>query len=249
MNACEVYHHTMEQAFENRIRHLRCTHQIQHVPSGPAHCIVWTAHLSITTADSRQLVTSSSVFSKRKEAVRQVMTQGLALLQGVKDPCDKTMTAVDAWRASKQPMVLFQPPPASWFADAQVLGIDFEGSPPALVQLACREGVYVDRVSSPTAQAILQDARHKHCVFGEHEMDMVACPCNLQTDKKQSLVELVSITLCPAIRVIKDKTIHARVDWTNAAAQQTLCDEAAEYAAADAYLTRKLAVKMHTGAK
>ena len=234
----------VEQAFEKRIRHLRVAHHIQHVASGPAHRTVWTAHLSMTMADGREVVANGVPFPKRKEATRHALMRGLALLRDEDDPCDTTVSAVGVWRSSKQPTVCFDSPPVHWFADAQILGVDFEGSPPVLVQIACREGVYVDRVSSPAAQAILRDERHTHCVFGEHETELVARPWNLQTDKKQSLVELVSITLCPSVRITKDKTIHERVDWASATARETLSAEATAYAAADAYLTRKLGVRL-----
>ena len=46
------------------------------------------------------------------------------------------------------------------------------------------------------------------------------------------------------MRLRKDKTIHQRVDWKAAASQRRLTEEALEYAACDAWITRQIALAL-----
>ena len=228
------------QLFENRARFLRCTFECTVLKPPPLACVkivVWQR--------GERVASAVGVGSKRKDAYQDAYWKCFDLLKNVPDPCSRTMQYCDMWKTimHKKPVCLFEPPPTSWFEKGQVLGIDWEGFPPSLVQIACASGVYVDTATSPTALKILNDARHRHCVYGSHEMHMVANPVNLQEDVKVSLVDAVSEALLPDIRIVKDKNIHSRIDWHACADQKRLPDEAVMYAATDAILTRHLGMK------
>ena len=137
--------------------------------------------------------------------------------------------------------MLFAPPPPSWFAEPDVVGVDWEGTPPRLVQVACRRGVAVDVAGAPWAAAVLRDARHAHVVFGAHEVALVAAGAAIDAqrgDPSLSLAETFSRACCPDVRLTKDPTLHARTDWAAAARARRLPREAALYAALDAWATR-----------
>ena len=138
---------------------------------------------------------------------------------------------------------MFEEPPAEWYAEPDVIGIDWEGQPPCLVQVACRHGVAVDVADAPWVHALLGDKRHEHVVFGAHEVARVPAGArNVQRDHRLSLAETLSRSHIPEVRLVKDPTIHKRVDWRRAAQERALTTEGAYYAALDAWATRKLAL-------
>jgi hypothetical protein len=122
----------------------------------------------------------------------------------------------------------------NWFSDPQVLGIDWEGNPRAMIQIACASGIIIDVVNATWVAQVLSDARHTHTVFGDHETHLVANPKNVQENTNWSLAETASRRLAPGVRFLKDKTIHVRTDWQNprACSEEALC-----YAAVDALMT------------
>lgn len=215
---------------------MRCTYQIAVVRSGPAHMSIADATVTVRRADFETPLVGNGSAGKNKDAIRTAMEDLWSRVGAITDPCSHQLAYTRLWPRLQKPLCVFEAPPPSWFREEQVLGVDFEGNPPALVQIACKQGVYIDRINAPAATTILADSSHTHCVFGDHEIELVANPVNLQRDGKQSLVELFSVTFCPQIRFIKDKTIHRRVNWS----EDALSQEALEYAALDAEVTRRL---------
>ena len=154
-----------------------------------------------------------------------------------------------------KPLLLFpRHPPMHWFKRAQVVGVDFEGSPPRLVQIACERGVVVARCWATWVASVLQDRRLVHAVFGGHESHLVACPVDTQAlvmdrhptvrGHQWSLADATSLVLprYDGVRLLKDKSIHRRINWHRCARQRQLTEEAAVYAATDAEATRRLAL-------
>lgn len=136
-----------------------------------------------------------------------------------------------------KPIIAFQRPPPCWFEQPQVLGVDWEGDPPVIVQIACKAGVYIDRTTSPFAKAVLRDARHKHCVFGQHEVPLCANGVNMQQNKRIGLAEQTSRTWCPKVRLVKKCPLDVKWDVP------PLPLSALEYAAMDAEVTRRLGLR------
>lgn len=232
------------QLFENRARFLRCTYNctvLKPPPFARVEIVVWQRGIRVASA--------VGMGSKKKDAYKDAYCQCLDGLKNVQDPCSRTMQYCNMWNSNllKKPVCLFKLPPTSWFKKGQILGIDWEGLPPSLVQIDCASGVYVDTARSPTALKILNDVRHTHCVYGSHEMHMVANPVNLQEDVKVSLVDAVSEAFLPDLRIIKDKSIHLRINWHACAAQKRFPNEAAIYAVIDAIMTRNLGIKKLRG--
>jgi hypothetical protein len=230
----------MEVAFWNRLRHLRCTWSIGKSRIGPAHasnCVV-----TVTVKRGEEEWCASGVAPKDKAALRQAILALEVEVDEIPDPCYQIVMYEKIWEMlppSQRPsVVLFEPPPSSWFSEPQELGVDWEGQPPCIVQIACKQGVYIDDVSSNLAKRILADSRHTHYVFGAHEVDLVSNPVNLQTDPFTSLAEYISLSFMPEIRLLKDKSIHIQTNWSS----RPLSDRAVRYAALDAFLTRRLGI-------
>lgn len=150
----------------------------------------------------------------------------------------------------------FAAEPIGWFDEADTLGVDFEGMPPVLVQIACKHGVVVDRLRTAWVRRVLRDPRHLHCIFGQHERRLVARPLDVQAAVGRkwpvlggpwSLADAASLLLVPRVRLVKDKTIHTRVDWREAARARTLSSEALTYAAGDAWFTRAAGLRVRAG--
>ena len=180
-----------------------------------------------------------------RDARRHALDLLVPVLTQLPDPCSRSRAWTEAFPAPR--VCAFRPPPASWFDAPQLLGVDFEGTPPALVQIACADGVAIDAVDAPWASSVLADARHVHCVFGAHETARVANPLDLQAEvpcavpkHRWSLADACSLLLTPGVRLLKDRGIHARVDWRDAARRGALSPDAEAYAAADALATRAL---------
>ena len=225
------------QLFENRARLLRCTFEctdLKPPPLARVEIVVWQR--------GERVASAVGVGSKRKDAYQDAYWKCFDLLKNVPDPCPMTMPYIEFCQRMmpKPPVCLFKEPPTSWFEKGQVLGIDWEGFPPSLVQIACASGVYVELATSPTALKILNDVRHTHCVYGKHKMHMVANPVNLQEDVKVSLVDVASESFFPNLRLLKD---HFAIDWKEIADNKLLSPEAAMYAATDAIFTRCIGLK------
>lgn len=223
----------MEQSFEKHMRQRRCSWSI--CKAGGK--VGWTVHISIKQMwnDEEKTYSASGVASKIKDATRSAMQS--ALLLDIQDPCRTTLPYQDLWKQVEKPLCAFQRPPVSWFETPEILGIDFEGSPPIIVQIASKYGVYIDRIDSEEANRIMSDEKHKHCLFGAHEEKFVKNPINLQKDPKESLVELISKTFVPHIRFEKDKVFVSTTNWHTITSHDT---KALEYAALDAEMTRLL---------
>ena len=178
---------------------------------------------------------------KQKTAIRHAMQLHLEeTLPNVTDPCTSKQHWMDLWCHVQKPICFRKAPPRNWFKKAQVLGVDWEGCPPSLVQIACERGVYIDSVSSLAAAKVLADGRHTHAVYGENETSLVSRPLNLQVNPRLSLAETVSIELCPLVRLEKNKAIRRETDWADL---NSLGERELQYAALDAEMTRRVALK------
>ena len=91
-------------------------------------------------------------------------------------------------------------------------------------------------------KAVLSDRRFTHAVFGHHELPLVANGVNCQPSDGSSLADTTSRLFYPTVRLLKDKTIHRRVQWKTA--PHLLPREAIRYAALDALATRKIALRL-----
>ena len=230
----------MEQKFENKLLFLRCKYEKIIERFGPSHDSIAKVIIKISRKDFNNVLIFEGIGKKNKEAFRNAIKKSWHVILKIPDPCELTIPFTLIWEKCKKPICSFQKPDPLWFENSQILGIDWEGTPPSIVQICCKSGVYIDDVKSKTAQKILKDKKHKHCVFGKHEMHLVANPFNIQKNNKLSLAELTSIMFSPEIRLIKDKTIHKRVDWSD----NNLSEEALNYAALDALVTRKIGKRM-----
>ena len=194
-----------------------------------------------------------------KTARGKAMLQAMAFLRTVHNPHPQ----VDYLRFARcalddVPILLFpESRPVGWFDRSDVIGVDMEGSPAALVQLACAMGVVIHRLDCPWVRTILDDPRHVHAIFGAHEANEVVRPYDVQGEVHKalppiharqpwSLTDVIGFLLLPNTIIVKDKTIHRRVDWTAVARSGQMTHEAALYAACDAWVTRALAmVQIH----
>ena len=139
--------------------------------------------------------------------------------------------------------------PSGWFDEAQLLGIDFEGTPPCMIQIACFSGIVIENIHAEWVQTILKDPKHTHAVFGQHELRLVSNGWDLQAHvaherpqvhpkQEWSLVDAFTLICKSNLRLKKDKTIHRRVNWRAIANQSShFTNEAIEYAACDAWIT------------
>ena len=225
----------IRQVYEQRLRFLRLTDERVVQRYGPAHASMCRATLTVQTH------TTVGVAPRTKDAIHAAMHDMLAHLATVPDPCTETLpwTQVGASILPNFSVVAFRTPPADWFEESQDLGVDWEGSPPCLVQIAgAHKRVAIDTVDAPWVTRVLGDARHRHGVFGAHELDMVANGYDVQPADKPSLAECFSRTCLPDVRFMKDKSIHGH--WERFAYDRELPHEALCYAALDAIVTRKL---------
>lgn len=230
----------MEQAFQNRMRFLRCHYEFQEHRGGVPHAPEWRVEVRVTRPDGVHLTAHGSLAGNKKDARRSAIAAVAHQARTIPDPCTQgTMPFARLWETVQKPVCAFAPPPADWFAEAQVLGVDWEGSPPRIVQIACARGVYIDVVGAPAAARVLRDTRHTHCIFGAHEAALVAVPRNVQRADSQPLVEAVSVAFMPTVRFTKDKEIHRRTNYWRT---RPLSQEALEYAALDAEMTRRLGI-------
>ena len=178
---------------------------------------------------------------RKKEAWRNAALAMIPKLEALPDPCSRIVKWTDLYGHIKNPVIRFRQPPMEWFSDPQVLGIDWEGEPRAMIQVACKSGIVIDVHDAPWVARVLSDERHTHAVFGDHETHLVASPMNVQENIHWSLAETVSRRLEPNVRFLKDKTIHERTDWQN---PRACSEEALRYAAVDAIMTRRLGLKI-----
>lgn len=234
----------MEQMFWNELKRLRYVqYQILEGPQG----------VSIRLADSTTEIVANSNLHDIRAARIEVMQQLLPWLKRSSDPCSAVVPYGDfALVLAESETILSYPEEdvSHWFDQPQVLGVDFEGRLDSIVQVACDHGVLIGSRASSLLRKVLSDRRHVHGVFGHADTLKVARPFDVQRrmalvrappGKLQwSLTDAASMVLFPRIRLVKDKTIHARVDWDECANSKTLTTEALQYAAADAILTRQL---------
>lgn len=226
----------MEQEFRNRVRWLRCTCSVELTRQGPAHASVATATVVVRRRDGESWTRCASA-PRNKDAIRAAMHAFEEVFATFTDPC--TLPYEDLWKHVCKPICAFKDPPVEWFEHAEVIGVDWEGQPPSLVQIACREGVLVHCADSKVASDILSNSHHTHCVFGAHEEHLVANPLQLQQNG-QSLAESLSLAFCPDARLMKDKSIHHHTDWSSVS---SLSERALRYAALDAEMTRRLGLR------
>ncbi len=232
----------MEQNFKNTLRYLRLTHEETIVRQGPAHASMVYVQINVKKDNATLISDNVEYYGKTKEARRKVMEKLITKLKHVSDPCTCERPWPSLWaKVFQKSISIFQTPPAEWFNEPQVLGVDWEGQPIALVQIACKRGVAIDAHDAPWVNSVLTDKRHNHAVFGKHEIHLVGNPMQIQ-ESDISLAETVSRIYCPTVRLIKDKSIHDRVDWALCARREQLNSEAIAYAALDAEMTRLVAI-------
>tara|TARA_B100001093_G_scaffold436315_1_gene434662 strand:- start:699 stop:1454 length:756 start_codon:yes stop_codon:yes gene_type:complete len=227
----------LEQHFRNKIKFLRCDIEIEGLEDQRFNI----THIKIKRKDIKD-ITGQGLGETKKEAIRNAMRNLWFTLDNIPDPCTKTikfMNLYDLIMGGKE-IISFKKPPENWFSQGQILGIDWEGCPPKIVQISCEHGIYIDRVESQFVKKILESDKHTHCVFGKHEIDLVENPLNLQQNPELSLAEYLSREFFPKIRIKKDKKIHLIVDWGNIG---ELPYYAIKYAALDAEVTRILGHK------
>ncbi len=226
-------HINIEQRLEVLLRKLRCKWKMDVNLIEPFH----VCRIIVTRND---IVTIKGVGKslKKKVAIQNAMISIWNDVLKISDPCNKEILWKNVWEKISKPICIFMMPPYNWFNEPQTLGIDWEGCPPSIVQIACKSGVYIDNCNALYVKEILNNEKHTHCVFGEHETHLVKNPLNLQLNNKVSLAELTSITFNPKIRFIKDKAIHKRINWED----RPISREGILYAATDAEITRRLGI-------
>lgn len=227
-----------EQAFFNRCHFLRLAVKQREVRHGPAHASHSAVEVSLHRGRDR-VASATGRAAKTKDARRRAMDGLSSFLAAQPDPC--VAVAPLAVVMAPPAVCLFRPPPWEWLAAPQTLGIDWEGEGRPLVQVACARGVAVDASDAPWVQSVLSSTSHVHGIFSRDEEALVARPLQLQPTPRHSLCDAVSRVLVPETRVVKDGTIHARVDWADCARRRCMSDEALRYAVADAWATRALA--------
>ena len=177
-----------------------------------------------------------------KHAVALAMRECLAALERRPDPCSLGELAWrDAWDRVRVPVTLFAAPPAAWFAAPQVLGVYWEGGREGgggIVQIAGEYGVAVDAADAEWAREVLADERHVHAVFGARDEGRR----EVAQQEELSLAEIASRRVMPRVRLARDDAVPGRVDWALATSRRLDDDEALAYAAADAQMTRLVAL-------
>jgi hypothetical protein len=241
------HHHNVEQVFDKFVVKYRLQHDVQVVRCGPSHDATFMVSIVAKRKDLDQDLQVSASAGKKKDALKTAMQLFLHKAAHIPDPCNRTFNFEHLWDTLKKPICAFKTPPREWFESGQVLGIDWEGSPVNYtVQIAGIHGVLVADALDPVAIDILRDRKHVHCVFGEHEVNLVARPDNLQFSNKVSLAEVASRVLAPQVRFFKQTTdLHAANVWR----QRPLPTRALRYAALDAEITRMIGVEKRSGRK
>lgn len=133
-------------------------------------------------------------------------------------------------------IVQFREPPKDWGLHGHALGVDFEGANKHLVQIACEDGVLVDRIDAPYVQDILHNPNSVHYIFGAHEEHLVANPVNLQRNNL-SLIETYSRLLTPQQRYTK---LNYNGGGDECAQKSRMDRDFLIYAATDAWATLQI---------
>lgn len=249
--------HPIEAAFYNELR------RIMNVSKRETRFFLsatqtWSVRIYVKARDRRWC--ASGIGNTLSEARRLAMSEATAWLKSISD-AELGIRTFDYFTLARavtrsQEAIAFAPrPPDGWFDTPQMLGIDFEGMPPTIVQISCASGTVVDRVTTRWIQDVLWSAMHTHAVFGAHELGLVVNGWDVQAEvgmrwrrvhprQDWSLVDAFSLACQPDVRLRKDKTIHRRVSWEASASQQRLSDEAFEYAVCDAWVTRQIAMAL-----
>ena len=230
----------MEQKIYNQLRFLRLDIEESVLREGPPHNSFATVTLFIKR-NNDIILTGIGKSSKTKDAKRNALLSLKDELDKIPDPCKKSINWSELWIYVKKPIICFQCPPTHWFKYGEILGVDFEGNPPTLVQIACKDGILIDNISSICVKEILSKNSYIHAIFGKHEECFVKNPVNVQYDGL-SLAEIVSRTFKPDIRILKNKMFHQEVNWRLSSQMKCLSKQQKEYAALDAEMTRRLGI-------
>lgn len=247
--------HPTDAAFYNQLR------RIMNVSIRQTHLFLsatqtYSVRIYVEVRDRRRY--TSGIGNTLADARRVAMSEATTWLKSMSDAelGIRTFAYSTLARAvaQSQEAIAFAPrPPDGWFDTPQMLGVDFEGTPPSIVQLSCASGTVVDRLTTRWIQEVLWSAMHTHAVFGRHELRLVANGWDVQAEvgmrwrrvhpkQEWSLVDAFSLACQPDVRLRKDKTIHRRVSWEASASQRQLSEEAFEYAVCDAWVTRQIAL-------
>ena len=124
----------------------------------------WRCTLRVAYADTKESFfrctgTADTIARARRDA----MWRGLAYLVD-RLPSFRRVPWIELHLDA--PLCLLIAPPAEWLDAPDVLGVAWQGDAPALVQVACRHGVALDRADAAWVHACLGDARHACATFG-----------------------------------------------------------------------------------
>jgi len=238
--------------FQGILKHKRC-HIIESNSSiGPPHMPIFYHNIKLLDLHNISLNEVIESGTTKKHAKRNAINSIQNTLNRIPDPCTREFNISN--NQISLPIITFKEPKDNWFDEPQILGIDFEGLPPALVQIGCRNGIVIENLYEPWVQHVLHDTRHIHYIFGKHESDLVGNPFDMQGylvnkfpiyKHEWSLVDGLSLMYKPYIRYTKDRTIHIHTDWDSIANNRIINSHAKNYAANDALVTYKLATLIH----
>lgn len=243
----------LNMSIQTILKHKRC--HIEEEPfssEGPPHMPLFTYTVKILNLQNQCIRKVIETGTSKKNAKKNANNTILNILNDIPDPCIRKIDISNI--KLNKPIITFREPEDNWFDEPQILGIDFEGLPPALVQIGCRNGIVIENLYEPWVQHVLHDQRHIHYIFGEHENDLVGNPFDIQGylinkfpiyKHPWSLVDGLSLMYNPFTRYTKDKSIHEYTDWAQIANDRIINDNAKDYAAIDAYITYKLAILIH----
>lgn len=134
------------------------------------------------------------------------------------------------------------------------VGVDFEGSPASMIQIAFENCILIAKIDDPFANGILKNTNYIHGIFGEHERKLVARPFDVQqvfttarppaTKPRWSLADVTNMLELPGTgkRYKKNPSIHRWLPWHK---PDKLPQWAFQYAAIDAEMTRRAVVTLY----
>ena len=240
-------------SIQNILKHKRC--HIEEEPFshiGPPHMRLFTYKVKILNLQNECIREVIGTGTSKKISKNDANNTIINILNNIPDPCTEKFDISNI--QISRPVITFRKPPNNWFDEPQILGIDFEGLPPALVQICCRRGIVIENLYEPWVQHVLHDTRHIHYIFGKHENDLVGNPFDIQDylvnkfpiyKHEWSLVDGLSLMYRPHVRYTKDKSIHLNTDWVQIANDRIIYGDAKNYATIDAIVTYKLAILIH----
>lgn len=208
--------------------HLHCCTDMVSVDSK------WMCSMRVVNSHGIEIAVRMRTCTKKQNAKKECSRALLYALIEQSPPVFKPPVALKM--PSDVSIVHFAEPPKDWRLHNCALGVDFEGSNKYLVQVACEDGVLVDRIDAPYVQKILRNPNSVHYVFGAHEEHLVANPVNLQRDNL-SLIEMYSRLVTPLQGYTK---LDYSGDGDDCARTKSIEADFLLYAATDAWATLQI---------